>query len=65
MHILIGLVIALVLVAVLSNRKTRNCRWRADRSRNVDDQHFHICMSCGATCLTQSPKSPQECLKKP
>jgi hypothetical protein len=63
MHIVVGLLIAFVLVALLSNRKTRDCRWRADRKRDTDGKSFHICMSCGATCLTANGKPPKHCEK--
>ncbi len=34
MHIVIGLVIAFIIVAIVArrNRDTRRCRWRADRT---------------------------------
>lgn len=63
MHILIGLLLAFVLIAIFSNRKTRGCRWRLDRARNENGQQFHICMACGAQCFTKDSTAPKTCLR--
>lgn len=61
MHFVIGLLVAFVLVILLSNRKTRNCRWRMDRARNQGDQTFFVCMACGAEVLTEDGQPPKIC----
>ena len=52
MHIAIGLIVAFVLVALLSNRKTRACRWRADRRQDSEQGSYFRCMHCGAETRT-------------
>lgn len=61
MVIVVGLIVAFVLVLVFSNRRTRNCRWRADRTRDVDGQHYHRCMACGAEAFTSEAGPPKDC----
>ncbi|MDC0739040.1 hypothetical protein N6L24_12190 [Cognatishimia sp. SS12] len=63
MHILIGLVLAFVLIAIFSNRKTRGCRWRADRRRNGAAGDFYMCVACGAEVFTTDGAPPKICLK--
>lgn len=64
MHIAIGLIIAFVLVALLSNRKTRACRWRADRSQDSEQGSYFRCMQCGAEMRTTRGRPPTECLRE-
>ncbi|MGH1464342.1 MAG: hypothetical protein ACRBBQ_03185 [Cognatishimia sp.] len=64
MHILIGLILAFVLVAVFSNRKTRYCRWRMDKRRDQDGQRFYLCTYCGQSGFTENGKPPKLCLRK-
>lgn len=64
MHILIGLILAFVVMALLSRRGTRGCRWRMDRSRNQDGQTFYKCMACGAEQFTEDAAPPLSCLKQ-
>ena len=61
MHIVIGLLIAFLLVMLLSNRKTRQCKWRADRSRDQNGMSFYHCMVCGEICFTNDGKPPKIC----
>ncbi len=63
MIIVVGLFTAFCLVVLFSNQKMRDCRWRADRSRDQDGCHFHICMSCGRSCLTKGVDAPKHCEK--
>lgn len=63
MHIVIGLIIAFALIALLSNRKTRGCRWRMDRARNQDGKTYYFCAACGAEDFTADGKPPKICLK--
>ena len=64
MHIVIGLILAFILIALLSNRKTRGCRWRMDKSQNQDGQTYFKCMACGEVAFTDTGKPPKIC-KKP
>jgi len=63
MHLLVGLVVAFVLIALLSNRRTRRCRWRMDRSRNKKSETFYHCAACGAEVFTKDGKPPNSCYK--
>ncbi len=61
MHLLLGLLIAFVLVLLLTNRKTRNCRWRANRRADRDGQAAYHCVTCGARALTSDGQAPRQC----
>ncbi len=61
MFVVIGLVLALVLVLIFSNRRTRNCRWREDRAGDRDGQKHYKCMSCGPDAFTSTGKPPLDC----
>lgn len=62
MVIVVGLVIAFVLVLVFSNRKTRRCRWREDRTKDKDGARYHHCIACGAETYTTNGQPPKICL---
>lgn len=62
MIVVVGLVIAFVLLLVFSNRKTRRCRWRQDRTRDVDGARYYHCTACGAEVFTKDDAPPKECL---
>ncbi|NQY59106.1 hypothetical protein [Cognatishimia sp.] len=64
MHIAIGLIVAFALVALLSNRKTRACRWRADRRQDSEQGSFYRCMHCGAETRTADGRPPKICLRE-
>lgn len=61
MLVVVGLIIAFVLVLILSNRRTRNCRWRADRRQDREGQSYFRCMTCGAWTFTSTGKPPLDC----
>lgn len=63
MHIVIGLMIAFIVIALLSNRKTRSCRWRMDRSQNRGGETYFKCMACGAEVFSADGKPPKLCKK--
>ncbi|ARE83840.1 conserved hypothetical protein [Roseovarius sp. EC-HK134] len=65
MLVVAGLVIAFVLVLILSNRRTRSCRWRADRRQDRDGQSYYRCMACGAQVFTSNGKPPLDCAVNP
>ena len=63
MHILVGLLIAFVVVALFArrNKATRRCRWRADRTGDQGDLRKYRCMACGAETFTMSDQPPSIC----
>lgn len=61
MHILIGLVLALVLIALFSNRATRRCRWREYPRAGADSDWK--CVHCGAGTTGPRGKPPRDCLR--
>lgn len=66
MHIVIGLLIAFLCVVFYAWRygETRACRWRADRARDSDGQHFYRCAQCGAESLSPKDRPPDKCLSQ-
>lgn len=54
------IILALVGVAILSNRATRECRWREYRR---DDRSLWRCAACGAETETSNGKPPKTCLR--
>lgn len=60
MHLLIGLILAFILVAVFSNRTTRHCRWR-ERRHETGSQW--TCIQCGATTEGKPGEPPRTCLR--
>jgi hypothetical protein len=63
MHIILGLIIAFVIVAIVArrNRGTRQCRWRADRRDDSGALSRYRCAFCGAETFTSDGKPPKEC----
>jgi len=63
MHLVIGLIIAFVVVAIYArkNRATRACRWRADRTGDLGTLHKYKCMACGAETFTETDSPPTIC----
>ncbi|MFX0544748.1 hypothetical protein ACEWPL_004300 [Roseovarius sp. S1116L3] len=62
MFIVVGLVLAFVLIVIFSNARTRNCRWREDRTRDRDGQRYFRCLQCGHETYTETGKPPKICL---
>lgn len=62
MLIVVGLIIAFILVLILSNRRTRSCRWRADRRQDGEAGACFNCMTCGAQVFTSTGKPPLDCV---
>ncbi len=60
----LGFIIAFVLILIFSNRRTRQCKWRADRRRDANGQSCYRCMVCGAESFTSEGKPPKDCLAK-
>ena len=63
MHIVLGLVVAFVIVALYARRRrtTRACRWRADRSRDTGGRRMYRCAACGAEALVDGDGPPDWC----
>lgn len=63
MHIVLGLIIALVIVAIFArrNRTTRNCRWRADKTGDKGNLSKYRCVTCGATGFSATGGPPRDC----
>jgi hypothetical protein len=61
MVIVAGLIVAFVLVLIFSDRKTRNCRWREDRTLDASEGRAYRCMTCGALDHTATGKPPKDC----
>lgn len=59
MHIIVGLIIAFVIVAVVARQRsgTRMCRWREDRRLG----NWH-CVYCGAR--SEGEEKPRRCLRR-
>ncbi|WP_299968305.1 hypothetical protein [uncultured Roseobacter sp.] len=64
MHIVIGLLVAFVLVAIFArrNRGVRRCRWREDRAGNRGSLRKYRCAACGAEAFTAEKGTPRKCL---
>jgi hypothetical protein len=60
MIVVIGLIIAFVLVAIFSNRATRQCRWRRNAALDQDGIYWH-CLQCGASVMTDTKETPKLC----
>ncbi len=54
------IVLALVVTALVSNRATRECRWREYRQ---PDGPIWRCAACGAETRTENGKPPRLCLR--
>ncbi|WP_366869474.1 hypothetical protein [uncultured Roseobacter sp.] len=63
MHIVVGLIIAFVVVAIFArrNRGTRRCRWREDRNGDRGSLRKYKCSACGAEAFTASKGPPDTC----
>ncbi|MGB7241351.1 MAG: hypothetical protein WBC93_04590 [Sulfitobacter sp.] len=63
MHIIIGLIIAFIIVAIFARRgaATRKCRWRADRTGDRGALKKYRCAACGADGFTATGNPPIDC----
>ncbi len=60
MIVVIGLVVAFILIAVFSNRRTRTCRWREYPG---SDESRWVCVFCGAETSAPRGKPPRICFR--
>ncbi len=61
MVIVVGLIVAFILLLIFSDRKTRSCRWREDRTLDAGSGRAYRCMACGAQASTTTGKPPKDC----
>lgn len=61
--ILAILVFVWMLLTYRARHRIRNCRWRADRSRDTPEGRYFICMSCGVDTFCADNLPPRVCLK--
>ncbi|WP_299403479.1 hypothetical protein [uncultured Roseobacter sp.] len=63
MHIVIGLIVAFIVVALYArrNRATRRCRWREDRTGDRGNLRKYKCATCGAEAYTAQKGPPRDC----
>lgn len=63
MHIILGLIIAFVIVALFArrNKNTRRCRWREDRTGDRGSLRKYKCAACGAEAFTAQKGPPRDC----
>ena len=63
MHLLIGLAVAFVVIALTTRMRgpRRHCRWRADRTGSRDGQFRFVCAACGAEVFTDTSRLPTTC----
>ena len=60
MLVVVGLIVAFILIAVFSNRATRQCRWRERRSGETSQW---TCIQCGASVEGKPGEPPRTCLR--
>lgn len=71
MHILLGLIIAFVTVAIVARVRggRRHCQWRRNKRLDRGDATYFTCTYCGAeTWVAQGQgaiKDPKGCLRPP
>ncbi len=63
MLIPLGLVLAFVLIVLLRSNRSRECRWREDRSAASGREKHFVCVACGAKAVTRTGGQPDHCLK--
>jgi len=63
MHILLGLLIAFVVVAIFAKRMkgVRQCRWRRDATGDKGSLQRYTCVACGVEAFTATGKAPDQC----
>lgn len=66
MHLIVGLLVSFVVVAVFARRYrgVRGCRWRRERSGDAAGQWFYRCAACGGTGYTDPETVPQVCVAR-
>jgi len=64
MLVAIGLIVAVILVAVYARPDMRQCRWREDRTGDTATAKKYVCAACGAVALTETRRPPRRCLRR-
>ncbi|MGS4945033.1 hypothetical protein ACVDG3_06100 [Meridianimarinicoccus sp. RP-17] len=52
-----------MLLTYRARQRTKNCRWREDRSRDTPEGRYFTCVSCGAETFSPDNMPPRVCLK--
>lgn len=60
MVVVVGIVIALIVIAIFANPATRQCRWREYPG---DEESLWRCAACGAKTTGMRDKKPKVCLR--
>lgn len=65
MIFVVGFLIVLVWLMLTwkARARTRDCRWREDRSRDTPDGRYFICVTCGAETFCEDNLPPAICLR--
>lgn len=61
MFIIVALFAVFILLALANRRGTAGCRWREDRSVNVEGLSYWRCAACNATDKTVKGRPPATC----
>jgi len=61
--LLFPIVFAIVVYFTWRGRAVRECRWRADSSRDKGSLRMYHCVSCGAEAYTATNGPPETCKK--
>jgi len=61
MFIIAALVAVFVILALANTRSTAGCRWREDRSVDVEGLSYWRCHVCNATDKTAKGRPPSTC----
>lgn len=52
-----------MLVTYRARQRTKDCRWRENRSRDTPEGRYFICVACGAETVSPDNRLPRICLK--
>ncbi|TCP39946.1 hypothetical protein [Rhodovulum marinum] len=63
MLVALGLVVAVVLLAIHARPDMRMCRWREDRTGHAEDRRKFVCAACGAVMFTGPGQPPRRCAR--
>lgn len=60
--ILLVVVLVWMFLTFKARQRTRNCRWREDRTRDTPEGRYFLCVSCGAEHFSPTNLPPAVCL---
>lgn len=61
--ILAVIVLAWMFLTYKARVRTRNCRWRENRSKDTPEGRYFTCVTCGAETFRHDNLPPPVCLK--